>query len=67
MILTHELIEQGKSRIGGWSRDQLELLGVEWPPVAGWKDRLACSGRDVADEVVAEFLDLKDRHLPAAE
>ena len=62
MILTHELIEAGQSRNGGWSEEQLRLLGVEWPPVAGWKERLA--GRFLGDGVYAEFVTLKDAHLP---
>lgn len=35
--LTDELIRAGESRRGGYSARQLEVLGVSWPPVKGWK------------------------------
>ena len=38
-----------RSAAGGWSRAQLALLGVPWPPPAGWLDQLEGSlvSRDV--------------------
>jgi hypothetical protein len=38
--ITPELIEAGKSNRGGWSKAQLTILGVAWPPAAGWKARV---------------------------
>lgn len=38
--LTAEEIEAGKSPAGGWTKQQLTEWGIEWPPPAGWKDRL---------------------------
>ena len=63
VTLTAEMVHAGKSRQGGWSREQLELLGVDWPPVEGWIGR-ACSRR-WPGTTVATFLRLKDKHLPA--
>jgi hypothetical protein len=33
-------IEASKTPKGGWTKQQLALWGVEWPPVKGWKRRL---------------------------
>ena len=55
--ITDELLESGRSESGGWSRAQLHLIGVAWPPPKGWK-RTAI-GREVPDEVAAEFVSLR--------
>ena len=61
MKLTNDIIEAGRSSEGGWSEEQLRLIGVGWPPYPGWKrDKV---GAEVADEKVAEFLRLKDAHI----
>lgn len=61
MRLTHEAIEAGRSLNGGWSKEQVMLLGVKWPLVPGWKNGLI--GREVPDENYQRFLLLKDVHL----
>jgi hypothetical protein len=38
VTVTAELIEAGQSERGGWSKAQLALIGVAWPPPAGWKE-----------------------------
>jgi len=35
-----EEIEAAKTEKGGWTRAQLALWGVPWPPPKGWKERL---------------------------
>jgi hypothetical protein len=37
VTVTVELIDAGQSESGGWSKAQLALIGVAWPPPAGWK------------------------------
>ena len=32
-----EEIEFAKTPGGGWTRDQLAVWGVDWPPPRGWK------------------------------
>jgi hypothetical protein len=39
--LTEADIEAGRSERGGWTREQLALWGVPYPPPKGWKARLA--------------------------
>lgn len=50
--VTPELIEAGRSIRGGWSRGQLALLGEDWPPRAGWKQRALERTITYADAVV---------------
>lgn len=37
-------IEAGKSAKGGWTRKQLALWGIAWPPAKGWKEHLIKNG-----------------------
>jgi hypothetical protein len=63
--VTAELIEAGCSRHGGWTRRQLGLLGVPWPPQHGWKQ--AAIGRRICASDANYFLALKDGHLRKSE
>ena len=40
MTMTTEEIEQYRSKDGGWDQAGLQKLGVQWPPMKGWKARL---------------------------
>ena len=49
-VVTQELIEALQSPAGAWSRKNLAFLGVSWPPVKGWKQRiLGKPRRSIAD------------------
>lgn len=62
MILTKEIIEQGKSDRGGWSADQFICLGVgKDDKTKGWISRLV--GKEFPDANIKEFLALKNNHL----
>lgn len=63
MILTRELVLKGRSRRGGWTREQLKVLGVAWPPKSGWLDAL--EGKDIPDAVYQRFMGLQ-KDPPAA-
>ena len=60
MKLTYDLIEDGKSRNGGWSYKQIQTLGEDHSR-KGWLDRLI--GQEVSHLAYARFLSLKDMHL----
>ncbi len=58
IVLTKELIESAISPAGGYSRLQLEALGVPLPkktfsPPKGWKQRLI--GKEISQAQFAEF------------
>lgn len=52
--VTAELIEQGRSAAGGWTRVQLAALGVAWPPMRGWKTVII--GKAISEECFETFL-----------
>ena len=37
MIITKEWLNKHKSPKGGWSKRQLEVLGIRWPAIKGWQ------------------------------
>ncbi len=57
VMITNEMIEAGKSEIGGWNRRQVEAIGMKWPLTQGWKFRII--GTTVERSKVAAFLSLK--------
>ena len=61
MIITDTIINRGMSRRGGWSMKQVKLLGVTQFK-KGWKHQIL--GLDVPNNIIEEFLFLKDGHLP---
>lgn len=58
MRLTNDLIVAGFSDGGGVTRQQIELLGVEYPPKSGWKKRLI--GTDISQEKYDFFIKLRN-------
>jgi hypothetical protein len=56
--ITPELLEAGKSSRGGWSKAQLAILGVAWPPAAGWKARVI--GVSISRADADRFIQLRD-------
>ena len=59
MRLTEEMLAQGASGKSGYSRKQLAIFGIDWPPVRGWKKELL--DREVSEEAFAEFVQLAKR------
>jgi hypothetical protein len=55
--ITDELIEAGKSKRGGWSKAQLAILGVPWPPESGWKQKVR--GRTISQSEAERFVTLR--------
>jgi ribonuclease HI len=56
VTLTRELIHAGRGDDGGWTREQLALLGVPWPPKRGWVR--AAAGNAIEPAVYETFLKL---------
>lgn len=57
MNLTREILHSAGTSNCGFNREQLYLLGVDWPPVKGWLSGLV--GREVSDETWQMVLQLK--------
>jgi hypothetical protein len=54
MTITEELLVEGMSSAGGWKAEQLEILGVKWPPREGWKR--AVIGQEITEEQAWDFV-----------
>lgn len=68
-ILTREILEEGRSSLGGYTYYQMELIdvpGIQRPMFlpTGWRKTVI--GREYPDAVLAEFVGLKDKHLTPA-
>lgn len=71
-LMTRELLEQGRSCMGGFSRPQFDLLGIDTRPPADCpinmnripkKWWLQVIGKEYPDEAIEAFIALKDKHL----
>lgn len=65
MILTKDRFEEGTSRNGGWSDEQLECFGIGKIKKTGWKKVII--GKDFSQEQIERYLLLKNAHLPPLE
>ena len=63
IVLTKQIIEQGRSSKGGWSNQQWFCFGItsEEMKVGGWKDNIM--DREFDKEIIDRFLALKDAHF----
>lgn len=53
-LITEELLAKGRSPAGGWTRAQLIAIGVDWPPIRGWKAKIL--GTEISEESLQAFL-----------
>lgn len=59
VIVTQELIKLGESGNGGWNKKQLAIIGIDWPPQKGWRDRV--EGTVISNEDATRFVSLKKK------
>ena len=59
MKITSDLLNAGVTAAGGYTKPQLALLGVDWPPVNGWKASVI--GLEISDDLGEEFIRLGGR------
>lgn len=58
MLITKEWLERNKTKRGGYTKRQLEILAVDWPPEKGWASQVA--GKEISDDGVREFEGISD-------
>jgi len=46
MIVSRKFIMAFRTDKGSWTRPQIEALGIDWPPVKGWIDRVC--GKEIS-------------------
>ena len=63
-LLTDTLISEVATERGAWTREQLGIMGVPWPPPQGWRKRLVAERRTLTD---AEVEELREARMTVAE
>ena len=48
-IITKEWLEANGTLKMAWTRAQLAILRVQWPPKTGWKRQLVATRREITD------------------
>lgn len=59
MKITEAFLEKHKTKRGAYTKAQMELIGVSWPPKKGWKEKVI--GRELTKEQEREFIKAKNR------
>lgn len=57
MKITEEFFRSWMTDAGGYTRAQLNLLNVEWPPSRGWKTQLI--GIEISGELYQKVMEAK--------
>lgn len=57
MIITRQWLMDNRTENGAWTRAQLSVLGMSWPPSSGWIDELI--GREISEDVARQFADAR--------
>jgi len=57
MIITQKLIEELRTKRGYWTKHCFERLGVAYPPLGKWRERIV--GNEIPDITDGEFQDLR--------
>ena len=52
-VLAYEYIHQHKTLNGGWTKRQLEAIGLDWPPQNGWIGTVC--GKAISDQSAVDF------------
>jgi hypothetical protein len=61
MFINKSQIKEAKSLNFGYSKKQIEVLGLNWPPIKGWTNRILLI--DLKEEQILQFINLKNEHL----
>lgn len=61
MIITKSLIENAKTENGGWTKYQLNLIGVDWPPHKDWIKKVI--GKKITKENSELFVKGKNKYI----
>lgn len=59
LIVTREFIEQGRSESGGYNKEQVYLLGADWPLREGWIDGVVRKHTGLSDQDAKLFLEMR--------
>lgn len=57
MKVTKSFLDENRSNGGAWTKAQLEILGISWPPANGWISGVI--GKEISEEDRIKFIDSK--------
>lgn len=57
MKLTEGDLTRARSVRGGWNKEQLEILGIAWPPQRGWQSTVI--GKEITPSSLSRFIALR--------
>ena len=61
MIITEEWLTINKTKAGGYTKAQLTLVGVDWPPIHGWKKAIIGTELNEENKITFEQLAQQNR------
>lgn len=53
ILITDDYLNSHRTERGAWTKSQFKVIGVPWPPIAGWKSVVL--GRELTDEQAKAF------------
>ena len=58
MQITDQWLMDNRTKAGAWTRAQLAVIGVDWPPVHGWKQKVI--GQVISESPASAFVSAAD-------
>ncbi len=58
MIITRQWMKENATEKGAWTKAQLAVLGIAWPPATGWIDDIV--GCDISESTVSSFISARE-------
>ena len=58
MQITDQWLMDNRTKAGAWTRAQLAVIGVDWPPVHGWKQKVI--GQVISESTASAFVSAAD-------
>ena len=61
MIITSDWLIKNKTSNGGYNKKQFDILGLQYPPQKGWKEKII--GKELCEEKVKEFENISSYNI----
>lgn len=59
--ITNRWLLEHRTKNGGYTKPQLALIGVDWPPVHGWKEKVIGTPLDNESRMTFEWLAMETK------
>jgi hypothetical protein len=54
MQITDQWLMDNRTKAGAWTRAQLAVIGIDWPPYHGWKQKVI--GQVISEQTASAFV-----------